>query len=199
MNKLEELWIGPFGSSYHDRNRNEDMIASNVALFARILSRTERVNSIIEFGCGSGANLTALEMLLPRVSLAGIELHPDAADYCRKGTRTIYQQSIREWDPDAGRDIAFTKGLLIHLEPDTLPDVYDKLYAASDRYVMVAEYYNPQPYSISYRGVENAIHKRDFAGEIMKRFRLQLVDYGFVSKYDRWPQDDLTWFLMEKR
>jgi hypothetical protein len=43
--------------------------------------------------------------------------------------------------------------------------------------------------------------KRDFAGEIMDRFPdLRLVDYGFVYHRDpQFPQDDFTWFLMEKR
>ena len=42
---------------------------------------------------------------------------------------------------------------------------------------------------------------RDFAGEIMDRHpQLQLVDYGFAYRRDpNFPQDDITWFLMEKR
>lgn len=200
MNREEELWSGKFGDAYHQRNRNEDTLASNIAFFARVLRSTGSLRSIIEFGAGTGSNLAAIETLLPHAQIAGIELHPDAADCCRKGVRTIYQQSILEWEPDRTWDMAMSKGVLIHLEPDTLPQVYDKLYAASNQYIMIAEYYAPQPYSISYRGVENAIHKRDFAGEMMRRHPdLKLVSYDFVSKYDRWPQDDLTWFLMEKQ
>jgi spore coat polysaccharide biosynthesis protein SpsF len=38
-----------------------------------------------------------------------------------------------------------------------------------------------------------------FAGEIMDRFEdLILVDYGFTWHRDEFPQDDITWFLMEK-
>ena len=42
--------------------------------------------------------------------------------------------------------------------------------------------------------------KRDFAGEMMDRHpELQLVEYGFVYKRDpNFPQNDVTWFLMEK-
>ncbi|MBT4888396.1 MAG: pseudaminic acid biosynthesis-associated methylase, partial [Rhodospirillales bacterium] len=36
--------------------------------------------------------------------------------------------------------------------------------------------------------------------EIMQRYSdLQLVDYGFVYHGDKFLQDDVTWFLMEKR
>ena len=93
------------------------------------------------------------------------------------------------------------KGVLIHINPDALLQVYDKLVAASGRYLLVAEYYNPAPVAISYRGHADRLFKRDFAGEIMERHpQMQLVDYGFVYRRDpNFPQDDITWFLMEKR
>ena len=45
------------------------------------------------------------------------------------------------------------------------------------------------------------LFKRDFAGEILDRHAdLQLVDYGFAYRRNpQFPQDDITWFLMEKR
>jgi spore coat polysaccharide biosynthesis protein SpsF len=66
---------------------------------------------------------------------------------------------------------------------------------------LVCEYYNPSPVSIPYRGHTNKLFKRDFAGELMDRYPdLQLIDYGFVYRRDpSFPQDDVTWFLMEKR
>ena len=68
------------------------------------------------------------------------------------------------------------------------------------RYICVIEYYNPTPVTVQYRGHANMLFKRDFAGEMLDRFAgLRLVDYGFVYHRDRFPQDDLTWFLMEKR
>ncbi len=61
---------------------------------------------------------------------------------------------------------------------------------------MVAEYYNPTPVAISYRGHNDRLFKRDFAGELLDLYpQLQLVDYGFVYRRDpSFPQDDLTWF-----
>jgi len=97
-------------------------------------------------------------------------------------------------------DFVLIKGVLIHINPDELPIVYDKLAAASGRYLMVAEYYNPAPVAIPYRGHTDRLFKRDFAGEIMERHpQFKLVDYGFVYRRDpNFPQDDVTWFLMEK-
>jgi spore coat polysaccharide biosynthesis protein SpsF len=92
------------------------------------------------------------------------------------------------------------KGVLIHINPDVLQKVYQNLYDASLKYICICEYYNPVPVTINYRGHVDRLFKRDFAGEIMDKFPdLKLVDYGFVWKRDNnFPQDDATWFLLEK-
>jgi spore coat polysaccharide biosynthesis protein SpsF len=53
---------------------------------------------------------------------------------------------------------------------------------------------------IDYRGHSGKLFKRDFAGEMLDRFPdLKLVSYGFCYHRDEFPQDDSTWFLMEKQ
>jgi len=77
--------------------------------------------------------------------------------------------------------------------------VYENLVYGSDRYVLVAEYYNPSPTTINYRGHTERLFKRDFAGELIDNYGRKLVDYGFIYKRDNWaPQDDINWFLLEK-
>ena len=92
------------------------------------------------------------------------------------------------------------KGVLIHINPELLERAYRKLYDASHRYVLVCEYYNPSPVRMPYRGHDDRLFKRDFAGEMLDMFAdLQLIDYGFQYHRDpTFPQDDITWFLMEK-
>ena len=52
---------------------------------------------------------------------------------------------------------------------------------------------------VRYRGTDDRLYKRDFAGELMERYQLRLVDYGFTYRRDNYfPQDDTTWFLLEK-
>jgi len=98
-------------------------------------------------------------------------------------------------------DVCLIKGVLIHINPDMLPIVYERIYQASNRFVLLCEYYNPSPVVISYRGHADRLFKRDFAGEILNKYPdLSLVDYGFSYHRDpAFPQDDITWFLMEKR
>jgi len=90
--------------------------------------------------------------------------------------------------------------LLIHLQPSLLERAYKVLYESSKRYICIAEYYDPNPVSIPYRGHNDKLFKRDFAGEMMDKYPdLKLVDYKFTYKRDnKFPLDDITWFLLEK-
>ena len=92
------------------------------------------------------------------------------------------------------------KTVLIHINPNMLDVVYEKLHNSSNRYILIAEYYSQAPESIDYRGHSNQLMKRDFAGEMLDKYRdLILVDYGFVYHRDNYfQQDDNNWFLLEK-
>jgi pseudaminic acid biosynthesis-associated methylase len=198
----EQFWAGEFGNEYAQRNKDQEIVAANIALFSKIIAKTPNVNSVIEFGSNIGLNLKAIKQLLPLVNLSAIEINQFAVEQLQTmGNIKVYHQSILDFIPDATSDLAFIKGVLIHLNPEVLQSVYEKLYKSSNRFVCVIEYYNPTPVELPYRGHEGKLFKRDFAGELMDKYPdLKLVDYGFC--YYRDPvflQDDLTWFLMEKR
>ena len=158
-------------------------------------------SSVLELGTNVGLNLKAIRALLPEASLSGVEINQKAASELKAwGHAEVYNQSLLDFVSDKLWDLAFTKGVLIHMPPERLPDAYDALYNSSSRYICVAEYYNPTPMTIEYRGNEDKLFKRDFAGELMDRFpALRLIEYGFVWKRDPvFPADDVTWFLLEK-
>ena len=197
----EDLWAGEFGADYIERNRGTNLIASNTELFRKVLEATDGVGSVLELGCNIGNNLMALRTLLPDADLHGVEINTQAAaEVERWGGATVEVASILEYQAQRSFDLTFTKGVLIHINPDRVRDVYSALVESSNRYVMVCEYYNPTPVEVSYRGHEQALFKRDFAGEILDAFpELTLVDYGFTYHRDpQFPLDDSTWFLMER-
>mgnify|MGYP001453239467 CR=1 FL=1 len=198
----EEFWAGQFGSEYIGRNQGDELIASNINFFSKALRNAQGMQSCIEFGPNIGMNLRALKLLYPGLQLYGIEINPDAVKYLAKviPPEHIYHKSILEFQPDRVWDLVLIKGVLIHLNPEMLTQVYDKLCCATNRYLLVAEYYNPSPVAIPYRGHENRLFKRDFAGEILdKHPEMKLVDYGFAYHRDPdFPQDDISWFLLEK-
>lgn len=198
----EAFWAGEFGDEYTLRNDGQDLVAANVALFSRVLARAGRPASVIEFGCNRGLNLEALQALLPAARFTGVEINRGAAEAVERSLGiTVHNTSILDFDADERRELALIKGVLIHIHPDELPVVYDKLYASSSRHVLICEYYNPSPVAIPYRGHTDRLFKRDFAGEMLDRFPdLALVDYGFCYRRDPvFPMDDVTWFLLEKR
>lgn len=198
----EAFWAGDFGNEYTERNSGAQMIASNTALFSSILTRTQSLKSVLEFGANRGQNLIALHTLLPDVEISAIEINQQAVNQLSKlKWIKVYHQSILDFTIDYPRDLVFSKGVLIHINPEELPQVYQKLYESSGRYICLIEYFNPTPVEIDYRGHSGKLFKRDFAGEMLDVFSdLCLIDYGFVYRRDSmFPQGDLTWFLMEKQ
>ena len=198
----EAFWAGEFGTQYIERNTSEQMLASNLALFATALRQAYGIESMIEFGANVGMNLRALKWLLPSAEQFGIEINEDAAKVLSKiiPAGHVFHQSLLDFESTRTFDLVFVKGVLIHINPDCLPDVYDRLVRASGKYLLVAEYYNPSPVAVRYQGHKDRLFKRDFCGELLDRHpSLALIDYGFVYHRDvNFPQDDINWFLMQK-
>lgn len=197
----EEFWAGEFGDNYIGRNQGREVLTAKIAMFSRIVQRCSKIRSVRELGANIGLNILALKSLLPHAAFQAIEINSKAFERLATipgitASNTTLFEPV-EW---SSVDLAFTAGVLIHLNPDMLPVAYQRLYEASSRYVLTAEYYNPSVVEISYRGHSGRLWKRDFAGEMMDRYPdLKLVDYGFIYHRDPvFPADDITWFLMEK-
>lgn len=198
---LEQFWKGDFGDEYHKRNAG--CLESNVDMFRFITVCNElQLGSVIEFGAGTGQNLISLKRVFPDIETIAVEINANAVAAlreCDKINATI-ACSILDFPPDVTAELVMTKGLLIHIAPEDLPKAYSALHAATRDFLLVCEYYCPTPREINYRGNQGKAWARDFAGEIMDAFPdLKLVHYGFVYHRDKYPQDDLTWFLMEKQ
>ena len=197
----EEFWAGEFGNDYISRNRGEELISGNIHMFGQVLRSAPGVKSILELGCNIGLNLQALNRINESFELCGYEINETAAQTARelKVAEVVCDTILNPIDRGRKFDLTFTKGVLIHINPDQLPLVYQNLYDNSNRYIAVCEYYNPAPVTIPYRGNSERLFKRDFAGDLIEKYALRLVDYGFLYRRDNYfPQDDVTWFLLEK-
>ncbi len=201
----EEFWKGDFGNRYQERQKESKVgnIYANEYLFSKILASGKhpiwmKINSIAEFGAGTGQNIHALHNLFSMVDYWSIELNPNAAEQIPHGK--VITGSVLDVKLPQKCDLVFTKGLCIHIHPDDLPKLYQNLYDTSLQYILLCEYYNPTPVEIDYRGHAGKLWKRDFAGDMLSMYPdLQLLSYGFVYHKDKYPQDDLTWFLLEKK
>ena len=199
----EAFWAGDFGTEYIGRNDSKQLLASNLNFFTKALKQAGKISSCLELGANIGMNLKALQLLYPEIELKGAEINPDAAKLLGYliSENNVYKGSIFDCPITDKVDLSLIKGVLIHINPEMLSAVYEKLYQASSRYILVGEYYNPSPVAIPYRGHADRLFKRDFAGEMLDKYSdLALVDYGFAYRRDpAFPQDDITWFLMAKR
>lgn len=193
-------WSGKNGDDYIARQQESELLAAYTAMWGRILACTDGVKSVIEFGASVGLNLDAIRALNPKARLMAVEPNAEAVKVLVAKGYGVEKCSLQDWNPRACSDLAFTRGVLIHITPEYLPSAYAKLYHASDRYIVLAEYYSPKPVEIEYRGQKGLLWKRDFAGEMLERYEhLRLIDYGFVYRRDPvHPQDDVSWFLLRK-
>ncbi|MBF2053176.1 MAG: pseudaminic acid biosynthesis-associated methylase [Candidatus Sericytochromatia bacterium] len=201
MTEQEAFWAGDFGHAYIQRNQAALYLPANLAFFSRVLSKTHAVNDVLELGANIGANLMAIKQLRPDIQLSAVEINQQAYTQLMQLQIDARHQSILSFKPEKKWDLVLIKGVLIHISPDNLAEVYDVMYQSSERYICIAEYYSPTPVEVPYRGHRNKLFKRDFAGEMMDKYPdLRLVDYGFYYHRDPvFPMDDMNWFLLEKR
>lgn len=199
----EVFWAGNFGDDYISRNNNKELFSANLNFFDEIFCSTKKVKTILELGSNVGMNILAINNLLPNSRTSAVEINVKAFEQLKSVcTGKAYLSSILDIETRVNvcYDFVFTKGVLIHINPDKLQKVYEAMYKLSKKYICIAEYYNPTPITIEYRGEKNKLFKRDFVGELLDKYKdLELVDYGFKYRRDNnYPQDDITWFLLEK-
>ncbi len=198
----EFFWSGEFGDNYIERNENKRLLTSNINFFIKSLQRTKNLKTCIEFGSNVGMNIKSLKIIYPDLEFHAVEINKKAAKFLEEiiSPENIFQESILDFESKQKWNLSLVKGVLIHINPEKLEEAYKRIVNASDKYILICEYYSRKPESLVYRGHSNKLFKRDFAGEILDSFpNLSLIDYGFVYHRDpNFPQDDISWFLIEK-
>jgi pseudaminic acid biosynthesis-associated methylase len=138
----ETFWHGDFGNEYTQRNPVAP--GSRLPFFREILTLATRVQSVCEIGANAGHNLMALQHLIPSLRAIGVE--PNACAYAKLSSIPgiiAVRSSVQDYEPEQQVDLAFTCGVLIHINPADLPQVYRKIAAISRKYVLINEYFNP--------------------------------------------------------
>ena len=197
----EYFWAGEFGDEYQHRNVGEEIVSSNLRLFAEVLDKMPSdPQSVFEIGANIGLNLDALRMLLPHASLEALEINERAHNVLEEKGFVAKRGSILDFEMDQTYDLVLIKGVLIHINPEKLPDVYGKMACLAAEWLLFAEYYNPDPIELDYRGHEGRLFKRDFAGEFLDQNKdFELSAHGFRYRRSSLDRDDTNWFLMRKK
>lgn len=162
----------------------------------------QEISSFLECGSNIGRNINLLSVVLPQSEINVIELSPLALDIARNRFKVneSFQGSIKDSEFKSKFDLVFTSGVLIHVSPDDLLSSMEKIYEHSNKYVLIAEYFNRTPVEIEYRGQRDKLFKRDFGKLFFENFKCNLLDVGFLwgHLYDPAGFDDLTYWLFEK-
>jgi pseudaminic acid biosynthesis-associated methylase len=203
VTEQESFWTGEFGNEYTARNQGKVAQAASIGVLASILPHCAGIESALELGTNLGLNMQSLALLKPELSLHGVEINAKAVASLRQALPqvTLHHVAIQDFVPPRQYDLVFTMGVLIHLAPETLPDVYRLMAACAVRYVLVSEYYSPTPVEVPYRGHSRRMFKRDFAGEFLNlNPGWQLRSYGCTYRRDpAFAHNDANWFLMERK
>jgi pseudaminic acid biosynthesis-associated methylase len=195
--RLEELWAGEFGAEY--ATRNPVAVDARSAFWDGILER-HAIRSVLEVGCGQGANLSPIARRLDPGDVWGIDVGATALQRAREaapGANLVRGPARHLPFRDRFVDLVYTVGVLIHQPDESLGEVIDEIVRCADRFVLWAEYHAAGTEEVPYHGQAGALFRRDYGAIYAGRHpELRVVEEGFLDRdagFDR-----VTWQLLER-
>lgn len=203
--KALSAWSGAFGDRYTERSgASAGVVRGRARVWAEVLSKMDgdMPGSAIEVGPNLGLNLLGIAAVSD-MELWAIEPNASARERLVEDGVLPAQRVIEGFGhaiplADKAVDLAFTAGVLIHVDPSLLEATMREVHRVAAKYVFCSEYFSPKPEAIPYRGEEGLLFKNDFGGLYLDMFSdLVLVDYGFFWKRTT-VMDNSTWWLFRK-
>ena len=182
-----EFWKGEFGDEYTKRNRVNWL--DRVPFWTEILAKVP-VSSVLEFGCNVGWNLLALRLIKPNITCWGVEINESALKQANNLDLFVHDKT-----PNCRCDLVFTAGVLIHVSPEEIDAMIDRVIEKSSRYVLAVEYNCPPEHKaeeVMYRGHEGKLWRRPY-GELYQAKGLTLIETGVAEGFD-----DCTYWLLKR-
>lgn len=186
---LDNLWKSPWGDRYHQRNMSA-FSSSKRSRFWERFYKAHPVASVLEIGCGSGANLRWARA----ASVYGMDVNEKAVAIANSipGVVVAEQSIFDKRFADGFAELVFTCGVLIHIERARLEVAISEMIRLSSKYVMAMEYEADKEEPILYHGQANALWKRPYRALISLRLGAPLAG-GFLTA--RQGFDRVTWSL----
>jgi len=191
------MWRGKFGNDYTERNFfSPEIIKQRKDSLASVLGILP-IDLIVEPGCGSGANLQALQELGYRV--IGIEPNwkaiSEAIRVLKSPFSIINGTCYRMNSLDNIADLVLSAGLLIHISEDRLDEAITEMLRVSKKYLLIIEYYSEIEEEINYRGNGGMLWKRNWP-KIFEQYPITLIKNGYFDKSQGY--DNCHWYLYQK-
>ena len=157
-------------------------------IFNNFFDKLNRELTILELGCNVGLNLSVLKKMGFK-NLTGLEINKTAFSIAEKNNPDInfIHSSIEDFNSTEKYDLVYTAGVLIHINPETLPLIITKMDKLSNKYIFGFEYFSDNLVEIKYRNSENTCWKQNFPELIMKlnpSFKIIKKFVQFLSKFN---------------
>lgn len=206
-----EVWMGDFGRQYTIRNRFMSDEAFNefyknrygqtrLEINKEFLSDLDPSLPILEVGANIGNQLRALR-LGGFESLFGLEIQKSCVVESKKLNPEvdIFQGSAFDIPfKNNFFNMVFTNNVLIHINPENLPNVMREMYRVSKRFIVGFEYYSDEMTEIKYRGKSNLLWKGDYSKLFLTLFPdLKLIREKVFDCLDE-PGNRDKIFVLEK-
>lgn len=205
MTTQTDLWKGPFGDLYQERNApTEKEVEARYKIWDTIIrsaySHTGYFpNSILEVGAGQGPNLMALEKLSLDISkpikLYATEVNEKARLKLQENVKSV--EILHDIPKMELADLVYTYGVMIHTHPAHIKGLQQQMFDASKRYICCMEYFAPETRPVVYRGEKDALWLDDYGSKWLDNFPLRILSYGFLWKKTT-GLDNVTFWLFEK-
>ena len=172
-NLQTKTWSGKFGDDYIERNISVDTVNKDYVkltgleyndIFSDFFQDLDRNLSILELGCNVGNNLSILQSL-GFTNLHGVDINSKAINIANSSDSDIhfYNSSIESCEfPAQNFDLVFTAGVLIHVNPDNLPNIIKKILILSKQYVFGFEPFSDSLVEVFYQNSNNLYWKQNF-------------------------------------
>lgn len=185
----KEVWAGEFGNKYHSRNRVDWRIRTP---FWRGIMGITGARSVYEIGCGPGWNLSAIKRDYSNVNVSGEDVNDNALDQAFAAGLDVYPA---DYGHHCTAELVFTAGVLIHIPPEELPTMMQRIIDISTDYVLAVEYnsISGEEEPVTYQGQEGLLWRRNY-GALYQNMGLELVALGDAGE----GFDNCTYWLLRK-
>jgi len=166
-------WKGEFGDLYVERNKTVEQVNSAFdelmgitleTLLSTFFNDLSRHFHILEIGCNIGLNLSILKNM-GFENLYGVEINEKAINIAKQQNPdiTFFHSSIEKFETDQKFDLVFTAGVLIHVNPESLLGVIQKINSLSNKFIFGFENFSNNLTKLDYRDHSNILWKQNFS------------------------------------
>lgn len=150
--KAEDLYQGPLGAAYHERNRTHVRAMRPLRItFLREWLHPYAKDPWLEVGCGEGDNLLYGDI--------GLDVDKRLAPIVeQKGARFVEGRAQELPFPDACFSVVFCIGLLMHLPDGEWQKALAEMSRVASHVVVIGEYWAPEERDLRWNPVVGTIY-----------------------------------------